>query len=100
MQIREFIIPENVNPDRADRILAAHLPGEYSRSALARLMRKGLVTLRDRSVRPSTILSPGDKVELLPEDRGTGRARMEPEVPDFIVVMEDHDLIVVDKPAG
>jgi 23S rRNA pseudouridine1911/1915/1917 synthase len=94
-----FLVPEDVGPDRADKVLAACLAGEQSRSSLARLMRQGHVLVNGRPVRPSSILQPGDRVELLPED-GRAQAVGKHESPHFSVLFEDEDLIVVDKPAG
>jgi 23S rRNA pseudouridine1911/1915/1917 synthase len=99
-RIDEFIIPENVCPDRADRILAEHMPGEQTRSALARLMRRGLVRVGGTPVRPSTVLNSGDRVEFLVEGAfPTGDAE-KPQLPHFTIIMEDDDVIVVDKPPG
>jgi 23S rRNA pseudouridine1911/1915/1917 synthase len=95
-----FIIPDNTLPDRADRVLAEYLPGQRTRSALAKLMRMGLVRVEGKPVRPSTVLNPGDKVELLAES-SVGLPKMEkPHVPDFEIITEDEDVIVVDKPPG
>jgi 23S rRNA pseudouridine1911/1915/1917 synthase len=94
-----FIVPEDATPDRADRVLAECLPGEHTRSALARLMRMGLVKVGGRSVRPSTVLNPGDTVELVVETSVTAETE-KPNAPDFRIIMEDEDVIVVDKPPG
>jgi 23S rRNA pseudouridine1911/1915/1917 synthase len=94
-----FIVPEDATPDRADRVLAECLPGEHTRSALARLMRMGLVKVGGRSVRPSTVLNPGDTVELAVETSVTAETE-KPNPPDFRIIMEDEDVIVVGKPPG
>ena len=86
-------------PDRADRVLARLLPGKPSRASIARLIRSGRILVAGRPVRPSTILKPGDRVDIV--------HRTEPEVdqapqetPRFEIFFEDDDLIIVDKPAG
>ncbi|MEJ2717074.1 MAG: S4 domain-containing protein, partial [Deltaproteobacteria bacterium] len=94
-----FFVPEDVEPDRADKVLAACLARERSRSSLARLMKHGRVLVNGRLVRPSTVLKPGDRVELLPAPRQP-RAVEDQELPPFRVLFEDEDLIVLDKPAG
>ncbi|MBI5249314.1 MAG: RluA family pseudouridine synthase [Desulfomonile tiedjei] len=92
----ELIIPEDILPDRADKVLAAC--SGHSRSSLARLMKLGLVRLQGREIRPSSILNPGDRLEIISEE--APEKRSEPEVPDFRIILEDEDVIVVDKPPG
>ena len=93
-----FLVREG-NPDRADRVLARFLPGEPSRASIARLIRSGRVLVSGRPVRPSTILKPGDRVEIV------ARAdheieRLPQDAPQFEILFEDEDLIIVDKPPG
>lgn len=94
-----FIIPEGATPERADKVLADHLAGGHSRSSIARIIRSGRVLLRGRPISPSTVLSAGDKIEILPE---TIIEAASPEIafPSFGIIFEDEDLIVVDKPPG
>jgi 23S rRNA pseudouridine1911/1915/1917 synthase len=94
-----FIIPEDATPDRADKVLADYLAGGQSRSSIARIIRSGRVLLKDRPISPSTVLSPGDEIEILPK---TILEASSPEiaVPSFGIIYEDEDLIVVDKPPG
>jgi 23S rRNA pseudouridine1911/1915/1917 synthase len=99
-RIDEFIIPENVGPDRADRVLAEHMPGEQTRSALARLMRRGLVRVGGTAVRPSTVLNPGDRIEFLVEGSTATEEAEKTQLPEFSIITEDEDVIVVDKPPG
>jgi 23S rRNA pseudouridine1911/1915/1917 synthase len=100
MQFPSLIeIPEDVTPSRADRLLAELVPGDCSRSALAKLIRQGRVRVKGKSIRPSTILNPGDQVEFLP-----GEPKSAP-VPDaellpLTILFEDVDVIVLDKPPG
>lgn len=94
-----FFVPYDIDPDRADKVIAACLPQEQSRSSLARLIRQGQVLVNGRTVRPSTVLKPGDRVQLVPEDRQALPLRKH-ESPHFKILFEDEDLIVVDKPAG
>jgi 23S rRNA pseudouridine1911/1915/1917 synthase len=94
-----FVIPDDLAPDRADRVLSLCLPGSPSRSSLARLMRDGLVLVGDRAVHPSTTLNPGDRIRFLPKPR-VDRDPESQEAPPVVVLHEDDDVIVVDKPAG
>ncbi len=94
-----FVIPQHAATDRADRVLSECLPGEPSRSWAARLIRDGRVLMEGKPIRPSTSLGPGDRIEISPEDNESPS-----NLPDFgfriEVLFEDHDIIVVNKPAG
>ncbi|MGB6068341.1 MAG: RluA family pseudouridine synthase [Desulfomonilaceae bacterium] len=94
-----FVIPENTFPDRADKILAGYLASGQSRSSVARVIRSGRVLVKGRPISPSTVLSPGDQIEILPE-KVVATTEPEIEVPSFGIIFEDEDLIVVDKPPG
>jgi 23S rRNA pseudouridine1911/1915/1917 synthase len=94
-----FVIPDDSIPDRADKILAECLAASASRSSLARVIRSGRVLVKGRPISPSTVLNPGDRIEILPE---TTIAATTPDIepPSFGIIFEDEDLIVVDKPPG
>jgi len=94
-----FVIPEEMSPDRADKLLADCLPGKLSRSAVARLVRRGLVLVNGRPARASTVLRPGDHVEIRAEAESPGPDRAQ-DVSPFVVLFEDDDLVIVDKPPG
>jgi 23S rRNA pseudouridine1911/1915/1917 synthase len=93
-----LVIPQDAIPDRADKILADCLAAAASRSSLTRVIRSGRVLLKGRPISPSTVLNPGDRIEILPETIIAGT--LEIEVPSFGIIFEDEDLIVVDKPPG
>jgi 23S rRNA pseudouridine1911/1915/1917 synthase len=82
---------------RVDALLAVALPWR-SRQELAGYIGRGAVTVNDERVKKSRRLRPGDVVRIeLPraeEDLGAIRA-----VP-LVVLHEDEDLVVVDKPSG
>jgi 23S rRNA pseudouridine1911/1915/1917 synthase len=82
---------------RLDRFLAEHA-ADLSRSAAARLIRTGLVTVNGRAARAADRLAPGDVVELDVPEAVTMAAAAEPILLE--VVYEDEDLVVVNKPAG
>ncbi|WP_457092063.1 RluA family pseudouridine synthase [Microvirga sp. P5_D2] len=95
---QEWILDEGLPAERLDRVLA-RLQGDLSRSRLQALIKEGQVTLDG-----APVLDPGRKVG--------GGARIglivpppvaaEPlgEAMDLVIVYEDDDLIVIDKPAG
>lgn len=96
---RSLIVPVELSQGRADTVLAEVLAGEVSRSSAARLIREGRVLVHGRRIRPSTLLEPGDAVEILPEAESTWQTRAI-ERPSFAVLFEDDHIVVVDKPAG
>ncbi len=82
---------------RLDRVLA-DLDPELSRSAAARLVRAGRVTVNGRPARPADALRAGDLVAYeLPEPE---RTEPLPEAIPLVVLHDDPDLVVVEKPAG
>jgi len=93
------VIPENAAPDRADKILSECLPWSPSRSSLARLMKQGLIIREGSPIRPSTVLSPGDRVYILASEIGPLFTKAQT-IPHFTILFEDEDIVVVDKPPG
>ncbi|SCZ13207.1 RluA family pseudouridine synthase [Microvirga guangxiensis] len=95
---QEWTLEDETAAERLDRVLA-RLANDLSRSRLQALIREGQVT-----VDGTPVLDPGRKV-------GSG-ARIALQVPppvpaepqgeamDLVIVYEDDDLIVIDKPAG
>jgi 23S rRNA pseudouridine1911/1915/1917 synthase len=81
---------------RLDAFLAAH-GAARSRSAAQRLIDAGAV-LVDGTARPKNHRVAGGQVVEV-EDEASGGAGAEP-APEFEIVYEDPDLMVVDKPAG
>ena len=83
--------------ERVDRFVHSRCP-DLSRSRCAALVREGWVTVDGASVKPSTLVHPGQTVRVV----------VPPPVPlDLVaqempltVVYEDGDILVVDKPAG
>ena len=92
-------IPNDATPDRADRVLAACFPDLGARSQFTRLIRSGRALLEGKALRPSSRLQPGDRVRILPGPESSARVS-EALLPDFQIILEDDDLIIVDKPAG
>jgi 23S rRNA pseudouridine1911/1915/1917 synthase len=93
------VIPEDVTPGRADKILSECFSESPSRSSLARLMKQRLVMRDGVAIRPSTLLNPGDVVEFLRREEETSATKPQA-IPQFAVIFEDEDIVVVDKPPG
>lgn len=90
-------VPDEAAGQRLDAFLATQLP-VLSRSALQRLIEEGQVLVDGRQPRCSTKLEGGEQVLVTvpPPVPSVPQAESIP----LTVVYEDHDLIVVDKPAG
>jgi len=83
---------------RLDRWLVEQMP-DRSRSEIQRWIKEGLVTLEGQTARASARLEVGQHIALaigpsLPPDG------LEPEALPLVIVYEDADLLVVNKPAG
>lgn len=90
-------VPSEDEGVRLDSFLAASLP-ELTRSAAARLIETGQVTVDGRAASKSARLSGGETVSVtLPEPEP---AEALPQEIPLDVVWEDADVIVVNKPAG
>jgi 23S rRNA pseudouridine1911/1915/1917 synthase len=83
--------------ERLDRWLAARLP-QYSRSAIQRWIKAGLVTVKGREEKASYQVGVGDEicVRIPPPEEYA----VTPEPLPLNVLYEDADLLVIDKPAG
>lgn len=96
-ETREFTVPGEDAGRRLDVFLARQMP-DWSRSQLQRLIRQGCVTVGARPARKAgEAVDAGDRVTVRAE-RQVVRAM--PEALPLVIVYEDPDLVVVDKPAG
>ena len=95
-----FVIAENP-PPRLDKALSRDVPAEadLSRSRLGRLIETGAVTVNGAVVEnPRFKVSEGDEITVTVE-AATESDIVGEDIP-LVVVYEDDDLIVIDKPAG
>lgn len=89
-------LPGALDGERLDRIVA--LLGDVSRREAVEMIGAGAVEVNGgRPQKPSIRLVEGDVVSFEVEDRSTGLAA-DPSI-GFVVVHEDDDVLVVDKPA-
>ena len=95
---RRVLVVDDGGAVRLDRALAAAWP-DLSRTRLQALIRGGHVAVDGAAVLdPSAKVAPGGAVDLLePEPVPAAPA---PEPVPLVIVYEDGDLIVIDKPAG
>jgi 23S rRNA pseudouridine1911/1915/1917 synthase len=94
----ETVIAAAEAGERLDRVLAAHF-AELSRSRLKALILAGHVTVSGRTIRdPSHNVNAGDRITVvLPPAEPAEPA---PEAIPLVIVHEDDDVIVIDKPRG
>lgn len=92
-----FVLSDDEAGRRIDVVAAALVP-ELSRSRIQRLLESGLITLNGREVRASQPVRAGDRLEVfIPPPEPTD---LQPEEIPLVVVYEDDDVVVIDKPAG
>ena len=92
-----FTVSDDSEGARLDRFLVAVLP-ERSRSQIQRLIKDGHVRVSGREAKPNQPVKTGQQIAIdIPEPID---ARPQPEGLPLPIVYQDHDLIVVDKPAG
>lgn len=94
----QTLIKNDQEISRLDRFLFSQFP-EYSRSFFQQIISSGIVTVNTKPVsKSSTLLKIGDSVQFYfptaPDLRAT------PQPVDFEIIDEQHDFIVINKPAG
>jgi 23S rRNA pseudouridine1911/1915/1917 synthase len=93
----EVLVPKQASGARLDRFLAEHLPN-FSRSRLQQLIRAGAATVNGRTARPRDPVRTNDAIQIA--EPPVQKSGIEPENIPLGVLFEDHDLIVLNKPAG
>ncbi len=82
---------------RLDKFLATECP-DLSRAQLQRLILEGHVTVNGLAAKPSSVLRSGQRVSItVPETPSDG---LLPQHIPLVVVYDDRDVLVIDKPAG
>ncbi len=82
--------------ERLDKYLANNT--EYSRSLIAKMLDKQLVTVNNKNEKASYRLRENDEIEL--PDSYTEEPDVEPVKMALDIVYEDNDIIVINKPSG
>lgn len=90
-------VPEALAGQRLDQILSELIP-DTSRSRIAQWIKGGRVRVADLKLKPSTTLSEGAVIEVELPTPPPAEAVATPMA--LVIVYEDDDLVVVDKPAG
>jgi len=97
MTSHTITVPEDSEGTRLDRFLASVLP-EHSRSQIQRLIKDGQVRVAGRGVKANQAVKIGQSISVVLPEPTDPTPR--PEALPLTVVYQDHDLAVVDKPAG
>jgi len=94
---QQLLFPDDRAPIRLDAFVAESFP-DASRSQLKKLIESGHITLDGARIKPSCKLKGGETIHIvLPEPEPIEAL---PEAISLQILYEDHDLIVIDKPAG
>jgi 23S rRNA pseudouridine1911/1915/1917 synthase len=92
-----FVVADDDDGTRLDRFLVSVLP-EHSRSRIQRLIRDGQVQVAGREASVNQPVKSGQQISVeIPEPADADLAG---EALPLAIVYQDHDLVVVDKPAG
>ena len=83
---------------RLDQALARLLP-DYSRSRLQDWVRRAQVTVDGATATPKSKVWGGERIEVRAEPNAVARASLAQNIP-LVIVHEDADLLVIDKPPG
>ena len=93
----ELVVDADGAGERLDRFLVPHFP-DFSRAALQRFIRKGLVQRNGSSARASVKVEAGDRIVVEIPTRLP--SRVEPQDLPLQVLLEDPEFVVIDKQAG
>ncbi len=97
MQTRHFVFDRSRAAERLDCFLAGVLP-EISRSQLKRLIDEGRVTLGGMPAKAGTRLKGGEQIAVRVPEAVPAETPSQ-DIP-LVILFEDSQLIVIDKPAG
>jgi 23S rRNA pseudouridine1911/1915/1917 synthase len=93
----EIIIPQGKQKQRLDKFLCEQLPS-VTRARLKSLIDNQLVTVNNLPCKAGHLVRPGEAIQVVfPSAPVTD---IEPEPIPLEIIFEDHDLLVVNKPAG
>lgn len=90
-------VASDTEKTRLDQYLARLYP-QVSRARLQQAVKSGAITLNGRPAKPGDAVFPGDRIcgEITPAEE----TQALPEAIALNIVFADHDIIVIDKPAG
>ena len=95
--IHRFTVPESLAETRLDRCVA-DLHGEWSRSRVHRLIDEGRVLVNGAAAKPASPVAAGDLIEV--DEPPLQRLDLAAEDIPLVILHEDEELLVLDKPPG
>jgi 23S rRNA pseudouridine1911/1915/1917 synthase len=95
--LHRFTVDERLAGTRLDRCIA-ELHGSWSRSHVRRLIDAGSVLLNGEPGKPAAQVAAGDRIEV--DEPPPRRLDLLPEDIPLVVLYEDEELLVLDKPPG
>jgi len=95
--VTTFTVPDDSDGVRLDRFLVAVLP-TLSRSQIQRLIKEGQIRVGDRSAKSNKPVKAGQTITVHIAEPIDAAAQAEA-IP-LPILYQDHDIVVVDKPAG
>ncbi|AEH50688.1 RluA family pseudouridine synthase [Pseudothermotoga thermarum] len=96
----EFKVGKSEANQRLDLFLLAKLPVKFSRSYIQKAIKEGKVKVNQKVQKPSYKVKPGDVIFVEEPAVELKPIAVEPEPIHLDILYEDHDIIVVNKPAG
>ena len=93
----KFVVSDDSEGVRLDRFLVSVLP-QQSRSQIQRLIKDGHVSIAGRSAKANHPVKTGEHIAV--EIPAPIESRAEAEPLPLPILYQDHDIVVVDKPAG
>jgi 23S rRNA pseudouridine1911/1915/1917 synthase len=100
MQTRIFVIDEGNDKLRIDVYLTKCFSEAASRSQIKRLIQSGAVTINQKLVKPHTVVSCGDKVQVNFIEFPPFFEAIRPEAIPLDIFYEDECLMIINKPCG
>lgn len=95
---KEQVVPAALHGQRLDSALAVLFP-EYSRSMLSKWVKEGFIQLNGKPCKPKEKVACGDNIKMEVSFNGQD-SFFQPQPIALNIVHEDHDLLIVNKPAG
>jgi len=98
MPNQTIVIPAESPPERIDVFLSRHT--DLSRSQLQKHIKSSAIKLNDKSTKPHHLVHPGDIVTLSELDLTYHKKPLTPDTNEPLILDEDDNYLVVNKPAG
>jgi len=98
---KQFTVPKECHNQRLDTVIAQLLP-EYSRSQISTWIKTGAIAVNHKQCKPKDKALSGDQIDIdvnITAETNSFADCMAEEIP-LEVIFEDHEVLVLNKPAG